>query len=218
MIQRASPETPHEQRFLLRNIEWPRYRAIADALGEAHVRLTYDRGNLEFMTLSHGHERWSNLLGRFVEVLTEELDLPCQSAGSTTLEREDLERGIESDQSYYIEHEPFVRNRDEIDLTVDPAPDLALEVDISRSSVNRMSIYAALKIPEVWRFDGQHLRVFRLNEDGHYIESAHSPHFPFLPLAELEAFLLRRNSMDETSLVKAFRQWVRELLAARKGS
>jgi Uma2 family endonuclease len=196
----------------MRNVDWPRYRAIANALGETHVRLTYDRGNLEFMTLSHGHERWSSLLGQFVEVLTEELSMPRQSGGSTTLDREDLERGLEPDRCYYLEHEAAVRDKDEIDLTVDPPPDLALEVDVSRSSLSRMSIYAAIRVPEVWRFDGEQLRVYRLPNDGRYIESAQSLHFPFLPLAEVQAFLLRRNTMDETSLIKAFRQWVRTLI------
>src|SRR5262245_54907366 len=83
----ATVESPHEQRLVLRNIDWARYRSFAELLGESHVRLTYDRGNLELMTLSHGHERWSGLLGQFVEALTEELDMPRQSGGSTTLDR-----------------------------------------------------------------------------------------------------------------------------------
>jgi len=211
----ATLEIPREQRFLVRNRSWSDYRAFAEALGEAHVRLTYDRGNLELMTLSLGQERWSGLLGRFVEVITEELNLPCQSAGSTTLNREDMERGLEADRSYYLEHEAAVRDKDEIDLTVDPPPDLALEIDVSRSSLSRMDIYAALRVPEVWRFDGETLLVYRLDENSQYAESTHSSHFPFLPLAEVQAFLLRRNSMDETSLIKAFRQWVRQVLASR---
>jgi Uma2 family endonuclease len=209
----ASIQAPTEpQRFLLRDVDWSSYRALADALGERHVRLTYDRGNLEFMTISHGHERWSKLLGQFVEVLTEELNMPRQSGGSTTLNREELERGIESDQCYYLGNEPLVRDKDEIDLTVDPPPDLAIEIDITRSSLNRMGIYAALRVPEVWRFDGTVLRVYRL-VGGNYVEVDHSMHFPFVPMAEVQAFLLRRGQTDETTLVKSFRQWVRDQIA-----
>jgi Uma2 family endonuclease len=200
---------------VLRDIDWNGYRSIAESVGESHVRLTYDRGNLEFMTLSHGHERWSGLLGRLIEALTEELDVACQSGGSTTLDREDLERGLEPDRCYYLEHEAAVRDKDQIDLAVDPPPDLAIEVDISRSSLSRMNIYAALGVPEVWRFDGETLRVYRLADQGRYVASEQSPHFPMLPLAEVQAFLLRRNTMDETRLVKSFRAWVRELLAQR---
>lgn len=206
------PVAPHEQRFLMRNVDWQSYRAFADALGESHVRLTYDRGNLEFMTPSHGHERWKSLLGRFVGVLTEELNVPMQSGGSTTFNRADLARGLEPDECYYLENEPLVRDKDEIDLDVDPPPDLAVEIDISRSSLNRMAIYAALRVSEIWRFDGQQLRVYHL-VDGSYVEADHSRHFPFLPLAEMQVFLLRRNNMDETSLIRSFRQWVRDQIA-----
>jgi Uma2 family endonuclease len=211
----STVEAPREPSFVLRDIDWSGYRSIADSVGESHVRLTYDRGNLELMTLSHGHERWSGLLGRLIEALTEEFDMPCQSGGSTTLNREDLERGLEPDRCYYLEHGSAVRDKDEIDLTVDPPPDLAIEVDISRSSLSRMNIYASLGVPEVWRFDGETLCVFRLDSKARYVESEESPHFPMLPLAEVQAFLLRRNSMDETRLVKAFRAWVRELQSQR---
>jgi hypothetical protein len=72
----ATVEAPRAQRFVMRCVDWPQYQSFANSLGESHVRLTYDRGRLEFMTLSHGHERCSSLLGQFVEVLTDEFDLP----------------------------------------------------------------------------------------------------------------------------------------------
>jgi Uma2 family endonuclease len=209
-------DVTHEQRFVLRDVRWSEYQGIAEAIGERHLRITFDRGSLEFMTLSLGHERYSNLLGQFVEVLTEELDMPRQSGDSTTFGRADLERGIEPDQCYYLENEPLVRDKDEIDLSVDPPPDLAIEVDVSRSSLDRMGIYAALRVPEVWRFDGETLRAFRLGKRGNYVEVARSGHFPFLSLAKVAEFLGRRGEMDETSLVRSFRRWVRSLIAKRK--
>jgi Uma2 family endonuclease len=205
--------TPGEQRFLMRNIGWNEYRSIADAIGERHVRLTYDRGKLEFMTISHGHEAWGELLGQFIEVLTEELDMPRQSGGSNTLDREDADRGLEPDRCYYLVNEPAVRGKDVIDLEVDPPPDLALEIDITRSSLNRMGIYAAIKVPEVWRFDGSALKVYQLTADGDYIEAERSRFFSFLVIADLQAFLLKRGQMDETRLVKSFREWVREQIS-----
>jgi Uma2 family endonuclease len=209
-------ESPREQRFVLRNVSWSEYQGFAEMLGERHLRLTFDNGNLEFMTLSHGHERCSSLLGRFVEVITEELDIPLQSGGSTTFGREDLERGLEPDRCYYLENEPLVRDKDEIDLATDPPPDLAIEVDVSRSSLDRMGIYAALRVPEVWRFDGEELHVYGLNKRGKYVEVPRSRHFPFLSLAEVAQFLRRRTEMDETSLVRLFRRWVRGQIAKRK--
>jgi len=207
---RTSYIIPPGQRFVLRTADWNSYRAFIDLLGESHVRLTYDRGNLELMTLSHFHEWLSKLIGRLVEALTEELDLPLHSAGSTTLDREDLDRGLEPDQCYYLENEPRVRGRDQIDLRTDPPPDLAIEVEVSRTALNRLSIYAALGIPEVWRFDGETLHVLRLSESGTYEETERSPHFPFLPLSEVIAVIGRRHEMSETSLLRSFRAWVRE--------
>ncbi len=208
-----SAPLPSSQRFRLHAIGWAQYIEIADSLGEAHVRLTYDHGNLELMTLSHGHERFSSLLGRFVEVITEEFDLPIQSGGSTTLNREDLSRGAEPDRCYYLDNEPLVRDKDELDLTVDPPPDLAIEVDITRSSLNRMSIYAALGIPEVWRFDGHSLTICQRNTAGGYDDVPRSRFFPTIPPALIEEFLGRRTELDETRLVRAFRQAVRQIIA-----
>ena len=165
------------------------------------------------MTLSHRHERSGSLLNRFVNVLTEDLSIPCQSGRSTTFKRKDLDKGIEADDCYYLEHEPEVRSKDEIDLEVDPPPDLAVEIEVSRSALDRMAIYAAIKVPEVWRYDGDKISVHVLGRDGKYVVVERSPHFPFLKMQELEAFLKRRTEMDETQLVKQFRQWVREQIA-----
>lgn len=206
--------TSADQRFVLRDADWSTYQGFLQALGDRPIRVTYDRGRLELMTLSLGHERFSHLLCRFVETLTEELHMAVQNAGSTTFNREDLDRGIESDHCFYIEHEPLVREKDEIDLTIDPPPDLALEIDISRSSLNRMGIYAAIKVPEVWRFDGTSLTVYLLQESGSYKTSATSGVFPFLPMQELVRFLKMRTEMDDNSVVRAFRAWVRERIAA----
>lgn len=211
----ATVDVPKQQRFVLHDLDWTGYRAIAESLSEHHVRLTYDRGNLELMTLSHEHEHWNELLGRFIDVLTEELNMPCQSGGSTTFDREDLDRGIEPDRCYYLTNEPVVRGKDEIDLSIDPPPDLAVEVEVTRSALSRMGIYAALRVPEVWRFDpgGPGLRIYRLTESGDYVEVERSMYFPFLPISEVIAFLRRRGTLDETSLVRSFRDWVRQQIA-----
>jgi len=209
----ATVEIPNQQRFMLRNLDWSRYRAIADSLGEQHLRLAYDRGRLELMTLSLEHENWKGLLRRFVEVLTEELDMSCQSGGSTTFDREDVDRGIEPDECYYITNEPAVRGKNRIDLSVDPPPDLAFEIEVSRSAIDRLGIYAAIGVPEVWRFDGETLRVLRLSDDGAYAEVNRSAYFPQLTISALLHFLQRRGKVDETTLVRSFRHWVREQIA-----
>jgi Uma2 family endonuclease len=207
-------QTPREKRFLLYDIGWQGYQQLLDILGDRPIRVTYDRGNIELMSPSHAPESYGYLLARFVETLTEELNLPIKGGGSTTFNREDVDRGLEPDECYYIQNEPRVRGKKKIDLTRDPPPDLALEVDITSSSLDRMGIYAALKVPELWRLDGQTLRVYILQPDGQYALSDRSAAFPFLPLAEIVRFLQLSDTMDETSLVRSFRAWVRDQIAA----
>jgi len=204
---------PCEQRFVLSGINWRAYVTFGDLLDERHVRVTFDRGELEFMTLSPEHERAKKLLARLLEALTEELDIDIASYGSMTCRREDLERGLEPDECYWIANEALFRARDEVDLTSDPPPDLALEVEISRSALDRLGLYAALGVPEVWRWDGQTLRICLLGSDGEYRESAQSRAFPFLPVSEFVRFLTAGAAMSETKLLRSFRSWVREQLA-----
>lgn len=201
-------DIPAEQRFLLRDIDWGTYRAISNALHGRHFRLTYDRGNLELMTISRTHGGCSRLLVLLVFVLAEEFELTISNCGDMTCDREDLDRGVEPDESFYLANEPLVRGKAEIDLTVDPPPDLVGEIDISRSSRNRLSIYAAMQVPEVWRYDGNALQVLHLM-NGQYQPSDRSRSFPGLPILELATFLNRRAEMDEIALVRSFREWVR---------
>lgn len=204
-----------EQYLLLNDVDWAKYDRLLREFDGQHLRFTFDQGTLEIMALSAEHERFKKLLARLFEALTEELGIPVLSVGSTTCRSEGVERGLEPDEGWYIEHEAEMRRRTEIDLDVDPPPDLALEVEITRSALGRMAIYAALRVPQVWRFNGKSLRVHVLNKRGRYIEKDRSPTFPLLPISVLERFLRKRSQVDETTLIKEFRQWVRENLVQR---
>ena len=196
-------------RFLLKNISWQTYEALLkDMESQPGIRLTYDRGILEIMTPLDPHETYSTLIGRFVETLTEELNIEIRSLGSRTCKREDLARGLEPDECYYIQNESVVRHLEQIDLNQDPPPDLAIEIDITSSSINRLDLYAALGVPEVWRYDGSQLIIYQL-QDGEYLVCASSPTFPQLTSSEIIRFLELRKTTGETSLSRLFRQWVK---------
>ncbi len=212
MTQAAGREwdgAAHDQRFRLGAVDWPSYRAIADALRGRHVRVTYDRGTLELMTISRWHAQLSRLLGRLVFVLAEEAGKPLSSAGDMTCEREDLQRAVEPDECFYIDGEPKIRGKVEIDLSVDPPPDLAIEVEVSRSAASRLPIYAALGVPEVWRYDGRTLQVLHLAPAEGYEPADHSRYFPSVKIAAIVGALARRDELDEVALVNAFRSAVR---------
>jgi Uma2 family endonuclease len=207
--------TSDGQRFLLRGVGWHTYESLLNGLGDRRVRLTYDRGDLELMSPSYRHETFGRLLGRMIDTLTLELNLPMKGGGSTTFRRADLDRGLEPDECYYLANQPRVQGKEEIDLTVDPPPDLAIEVDITRSSLDRMGIYAALGVPELWRFDGESLQVYGLQADGTYALRPSSLSFPFLPMSDVVRFLIRGEAMDETPWVRSFRDWIRAEVAPR---
>jgi Uma2 family endonuclease len=204
----AALASPSEQRFRMSAVSWCGYKHLGQAFAGRHVRMTYDRGELEIMTVSFGHEKDKRLLARLVDVLTEEMAIDVVGGGSTTLDREDLERGLEGDECWWLQHEGQVRHLREIDLNQDPPPDLALEVEITRSVMNRIGVYAALRVPELWRWDGHVLTVHLLAADGSYAVSTSSLAFPFLPVAKLGRFVLMLRTKSETQVVRAFRQWV----------
>ncbi len=202
-----------EERFLLNGVSWAAYEALVADLEHGSTRLTYDQGRLELMSPSRPHEWFGRLIGRMIETVTEELEIPIASTKSWTLKRVLKQRGLEADESYYVANEPKVRGRDDLTLECDPPPDLAIEVEISRPWVDKAPIYADLGVPEVWHYDGERLRVELLQQDGTYLESPTSAAFPFLPIGKLEEFLERRAETDETTWIRRFRGWVREELA-----
>jgi Uma2 family endonuclease len=198
-------------RVILKNISWQSYQSlIIDFEREPAMRLTYDRGTLEIRMPLAPHETYKKILGRLIEAATEELDLEIRSLGSLTCSREDLAKGLEPDQCYYIQNEAMVRGIEQIDLAKLPPPDLAVEIDITSSSLDRFSIYAALKVPEIWRYDGQILTIYEL-VGSEYIIQDNSIAFPRLKTTDILRFLSLSTSIGENSLVKQFRQWLRTL-------
>lgn len=204
--------SPADQRLLLSEVDWPTYDRLLNDLEGRHLRFNFDRGQLEIMTVSAEHERVKKLLARLLETITEVLNIPILSLGNTTFRREDSARGLEPDECWYIGHEEQMRGRDSIDLLIDPPPDLVIEVEISRSVLDRMEIYAALGVPEVWRCDGRTLVVAVLAGDN-YTEADQNPTFPNVPLNGIVEHLNQRNQTDETSIVRAFRDWVGRVVA-----
>ncbi|MFH7028018.1 MAG: Uma2 family endonuclease [Heteroscytonema crispum UTEX LB 1556] len=204
--------TPSPNRFILHDISWQTYEALLkDVEKQPGIRLTYDRGLLEIMTPLDQHESYKKLIGRFVEALTEELDIEIRSLGSRTCKREDLARGLEPNQCYYIQNERIVREVDQIDLNQYPPPDLVIEIDITNSSIDRLDLYAVLGVPEVWRYDGSSLTIYWL-EGKKYQLCEKSTTFPIVSKEEVVRFLELRKMMGENSLIKSFRQWVRSQL------
>jgi Uma2 family endonuclease len=197
--------------IVLDNVDWRTYTRLLRIFAEhAAIRLTYDRGRLEIMSPLPEHEMDAEFLGRLVVALTEELGLPILCGGSTTFRRRRYQRGLEPDRCYWITNEPAVRGKRKLDLRIDPPPDLAIEVDVTSRSINRMSIYAVLGVPEVWRVENQTLTFHALQANRKYSVISNSLSFPLATPADLMGFLALRANQDENSVVRQFRTWVRQ--------
>lgn len=179
-LQLRQLDVPPGQRVLLHDVSWAEFEAILAELGEQRgSRIAYDNGLLEIMAPLPEHESDKEIIGDLLKALLEELDIEFRSLGSTTFKHATMLKGIEPDQCFYIQNEAAVRGKNRLDLTVDPPPDLVLEVDIT--SRTHPDTYAALGVPELWRRVGQTIRIHQLL-DGRYVEVDKSPTFPDWPL------------------------------------
>ncbi|PHM06018.1 Uma2 family endonuclease [Nostoc sp. 'Peltigera malacea cyanobiont' DB3992] len=196
-----------EQRTVLHNVSWETFEALLRDTGEDRgSRFAYDCGTLEIMTPLFEHENPKSNFGNFIIALAEELGIEVRSAGSTTLKRKISKRGIEPDTCYYIQNELAIRGKQTLDLENDPPPDLAIEIDITSSSVNKLGIYSALGVTELWRYDGQNLKFYQLIE-GQYVECNFSIAFPLVSVSEISKFLEQSKTFGEIALLKSFRAW-----------
>jgi len=206
----STTEFSRPQRLVLYGEPWNAYIGLLRLFDERrHLRITYDRGALEIMTLSPEHEQLNATIGRLIVALTEELGLPLIEYGSMTMKRRKKLRGLEPDECFWIQNEALVRQLEAYDLRRDPPPDLIVEVDISRSAVKRMGIYAAFKVPEVWRYRNNRLDFEILDENGEFAVQPTSRAFPDIPADEINRLLALRGRTDHNAVVRQFREWIR---------
>jgi Uma2 family endonuclease len=204
---------PASQRVILPNISWETFEAILAEMGDKRVtRVAYDGKMLEIMTPLMPHEHNNRLLEHLVFALAEELSLNIKSIGSTTCKRKDIRRGVEPDSGFYIANEPLMRGKQTLDLTIDPPPDLVIEVDYTSSSLDRLPIYKALGVSEVWRYDEPVMLIYKLSE-GEYIPCNDSPTFSNLPLTtQIPDFLTASLNIGEINMIREFRTWIKQQL------
>jgi Uma2 family endonuclease len=199
--------------LLIKNISWSTYKRILAELGDnRNYKLGYGQGVLEIMAPLPEHEVAKVIIGDLVKALLEELDLEFWSLGSTTFDRENMDAGVEPDDCFYIQNEAKVRGKDRIDLEIDPPPDLAIEIDIT--SRTRFNNYQALKVPELWRWNGSNVEINVLI-NGKYVESNTSSIFPNLPISQaIPKYLLLSKTNGRNTTMKVFRAWVRQQIGA----
>lgn len=200
--------TRADQKVILYGVSWETYQRLVDEHHGRGTRFTYNAGDLEIKVLSARHERPSRSLEYLVNILAEELDLDVVQVGSTTFQREDLKKGFEPDSSHYFTLARELEGR-ELDPATDPPPDLIIEVDVTSPSLPRFPIYAAFGVPEIWRYDGKNVAMYRL-EGGRYVEMSSSIAIPPLNAEVATRFMEERPKTRNLDWVRQVRQWARE--------
>ena len=195
---------PPETRTLVENVQWATYLALSSDRRGSVPRITFDRGLMELMSPKKEHEVIKTLIGRLIAAYAEAKEIDLLSVASTTFRREDLERGFETDEAFYVAHADAMRTKEDIDLQVDPAPELVVEIEMTSSAIRKLELFAALGVAEVWRHDGDELKVHRLTDDGYQVVDA-SVVLQDFTIAKANEIVRRRRDESEIKLVKTFR-------------
>jgi len=210
----AIEHLPDGAMLRLEDISWEEYEQLLDQLAEWRgMRVSYDRGRVEIMSPSFQHEKFIAFISGVGRILAEEMDLTVEAAGATTYKQESLLKGSEGDESFYVQNATAIIGKRQIDLDIDPPPDVVVEVDITNESLSKFPIYAAFLVPEIWRYDGKQARIYHLLNQN-YLERDASLSFPFLTTQAMTEFLEQSKTQGQTAALAAFRQWVRAAIQA----
>ncbi len=200
-----------ERLVVLEGVSWQTFKALLKDIGDSRAsRIAYDQGILEVRMPLQQHEVPKGLLESFIEAIADELEIEAMKLGALLLEREDLSRAVEPDSCFYIQNEALVRGKN-IQLPADPPPDLVIESDYTSSSLNKFGIYAALGVPELWRYRQQVLEVYNLVGESYELSTT-SIAFSVLPIAEVPNFIEQAKTIGQRAAVRLFRDRIREIL------
>jgi Uma2 family endonuclease len=200
-----------EQRVVLEDVSWGTYEhLLSDHLDKSVPRFTFDRGRLEIMSPSSEHEEYKQALTMLVVMLADGLGIDIRNLGSTTFKRSELERGFEADVCFYVQSAARMHGKIHIDPTVDPAPDLVIEIEVTAPALSKLPIYAEFRVPEIWRYDGTRLVVLQLSGT-EYIESDKSLAFSQASAEDISRLVRQGLSLKRTEWLTELRNWVHEL-------
>ncbi len=212
MIQMLAPPplrpVVHESdqsRVLLHGISWDTYSAMLKDIGDGAPRLTYDNGLLEIEVPGRLHEQVKKLVGTLAERAMDRSKIAFEPSGATTWRKEADLKGLEADDCYHVQHIQEVLGKIELDLTIDPPPDLAIEVEVTTPMINKLEVYRGLKVPELWRIksDGS-CDMYLLDAVGAYQPITISVAIPILTPAIVSHYVLMREQQSHGETLRRF--------------
>ena len=201
----AIEHLPEGAMLRLDGVSWDDYERLLDELAEwPGVRVSYHHGRLEIMSPTFEHEQYKSSISRMAHILSEVMDLPLEAAGATTYKQEPFQ-GSEPDESFYVKNAHAIIGKSRIDLSVDPPPDIVVEIDITNESLSKFPIYAAFGVPEIWRYDGKQVEIYHLVARS-YVTSEESLSFPQLTAQAMTDFLEQSKTEGQSVALVSFRK------------
>ncbi|MFO0951327.1 MAG: Uma2 family endonuclease [Isosphaeraceae bacterium] len=208
-----------DQSVVLRGVAWNQYEAVLAAFPEqAGLRITYLDGRLTLLSPSYRHDLFAEALADLVKAVAGELGIVWHQAGHATFRHQEA-GGVEGDKTFYFgPHADRMAGQTEIDLTTQPPPDLAVEVEVTHSADDAVAVWGRLGVTEVWRLDVNRwtLNFGTLQPDGSYRALPRSLHLDPLEPADVLSQLRRAEGLAGSRWVAQLRIWVRDVLLPRR--
>ena len=199
---------PADTELVLHGQNWHDYEDVLEAVGEAAwLRIAFDGETLQIMTLSTTHQKLAHLLDSIIRIISLRLNIEIEGYGSSTVKLSKEQKGLEPDACYYVQNVDAIGGRSVIDFSVDPMPDIAVEIDLYNTSLDKLNIYSALGFPEVWRYFRDKFEFYKL-EEGSYVPIDRSIALPILTTDVLAGFLNRARNEKQTAILRDFETWL----------
>jgi Uma2 family endonuclease len=180
----SPPILTENQRFVLPGRHsWQDFKAIQGVMEQqSGLRMTYLDGVIEFMTLGEYHETIKSMIVILLGIYFWQQGIQFIPVSSATRESKEKSVSFEPDESYYLgekkEH-----------------PDLAIEVNVTSGSPQKLEKYQRLSIREVWMWQAEKLVIYVLEGD-RYQETLTSKLLPNLDIALLEECVMMPSRLE----------------------
>lgn len=206
-------QLPDDASVTFNDVSWDEYEDLLEQVGEAPgLRISYDDGSLQVMTISSEHEKYASFINSLTTAIKLRLRIDILAFGSATMRKRKRKKGNEPDACFYVQTASLIGNRIQLDFETDPPPDIAVEIDVHHDSRSKLPIYAALGVPEIWRYDGQAMTIYHLSDasdEQQYLAGDSSAALPMLSATLLTEMIERMRSDGELSALLAFDDWLR---------